>query len=94
LVCVGELFKNFLTVSNNGYLPTQSKLDDVNQSKTRTCYIGYGDYQAKNNKRFSAFRKITVVEASKLDIEMQFKQIDFNVDLNIPFSIPRNYKRE
>jgi hypothetical protein len=91
---VGEVFKHFLTVGTNNYLPSQSKLDDINPTKTRTCYIGYGDYQTKNNKRFSAFRKITVVEASKLDIELQFKQIDFNVDLNIPFTIPRNFKRE
>ena len=94
VVSVGNLFKHFLTVGTNGYLPIQSKLDDVNPARTRTCYIGYGDYQNKNNKRFSAFRKITVVESSKLDIEMQFKQIDFNVDLNMPFTIPRNYKRE
>jgi hypothetical protein len=94
LVSVGELFKHFLVVDNDSYLPVQSKLDDINPSRTRTCYIGYGDYQTKNNKRFSAFRKITVVEASKLDIEMQFKQIDFNVDLNMPFSIPKNYKRD
>ena len=94
LVSIGDVFKHFLVVSTNGYLPVQSKLDDVNPTKTRTCYIGYGDYQNKNNKRFSAFRKITVVEASKLDIELQFKQIDFNVDLNIPFTIPKNFKRE
>jgi hypothetical protein len=94
LVSVGEVFKHFLMVGTNNYLPVQSKLDDVNPTRTRTCYIGYGDYQTKNNKRFSAFRKITVVEASKLDIELQFKQIDFNVDLNIPFTIPRNFKRE
>src|SRR5688572_12776968 len=94
LLSVGEVFKHFLTVSTNGFLPAQSKLDDINPAKTRTCYIGYGDYQMKNNKHFSAFRKITVVEASKLDIELQFKQIDFNVDLNIPFNIPRNYKKE
>jgi hypothetical protein len=94
LVSVGKIFKHFLVVNENSYLPVQSKLDDINPIMTRTCYIGYGDYQTKNNKRFSAFRKITVVESSKLDIELQFKQIDFNVDLNIPFTIPRNYKRE
>ena len=94
LVSVGRLFKHFLMVNSNNYLPIQSKLDDIDPTRTRTCYIGYGDYQNKNNKRFSAFRKITVVETSKLDIEMQFKQIDFNVPLNIPFSIPKNYKKE
>ncbi|RYY31568.1 MAG: DUF4292 domain-containing protein, partial [Chitinophagaceae bacterium] len=44
LVSVGELFKHFLVVSPGTYLPAQSKLDDVNPARTRTCYIGYGDY--------------------------------------------------
>lgn len=94
LLSIGNLFKNLLTVSSNGYLPQQSKLDDVDSKRARTCYISYGDYQNKNNVKFSTYRKITVVEKSKLDIELQFKQIDFNVELNIPFSIPKNFKRE
>jgi hypothetical protein len=94
LLSIGNLFKHLLTASNNGYLPLQSKLDDVDANRARTCYISYGDYQNKNNARFSTYRKITVAEKSKLDIELQFKQIDFNVELNIPFSIPKNFKRE
>jgi hypothetical protein len=94
LLNIGHLFKHFLTVSNVVYLPLQSKLDDVDATRARTCHISYSDYQVKNNLNFSAYRKITVAEKTRLDIELQFKQIDFNLELNIPFNIPKNYKRE
>lgn len=92
LIHVGELFKHLLTVNNNDYRLLYSKLDDVNTAKARTAYIAYGDYTTKNNKPFSTFRKITVSEKAKLDIEMQFRQFDFNEELNYPFNIPKNYK--
>jgi len=92
LTSIGELFKNFLTVSSNDFRLQHSKLDDVDKIRARTCDITYGDYVIKNGVSFSAFRKITVSEKSKLDIELQFKQFDFNEPLNFPFSIPRNYK--
>jgi hypothetical protein len=94
LVSIGNLFKHFLTVNNADYLLLHSKLDDVDNIRARTCDITYGDYETKNGVRFSTFRKITVSEKAKLDIEMQFKQFDFNEQLNFPFSIPRNYKSQ
>jgi hypothetical protein len=94
LVSIGELFKHFLTVSKNDFRIQHSKLDDVDNIRARTCDITYGDYQARNGVVFSTFRKITVSEKSKLDIEMQFKQFDFNEQLNFPFNIPKNYKSQ
>ena len=94
LVCIGDLFKHFLTVSRDDYRLQHSKLDDIDNIRARTCDITYGDYESKNGLNFSTFRKITVSEKSKLDIEMQFKQFDFNEQLNFPFNIPRNYKRQ
>ena len=94
LVSIGDLFKHFLTVSKNEYRLQHSKLDDVDDIRARTCDITYGDYETKNGVVFSTFRKITVSEKSKLDIELQFKQFDFNEQLNFPFSIPRNYKSQ
>ena len=70
-----------------------SKLDDVDANRARTADLTYGDYEVKNGIRFSTYRRITVSEKKKLDIEMQFKQFDFNVELDFPFKIPRNYKR-
>jgi hypothetical protein len=92
LVSIGNLFKHFLTVNNADFRLMHSKLDDVDNIRARTCDITYGNYETKNGVRFSTFRKITVSEKAKLDIEMQFKQFDFNEQLNFPFSIPRNYK--
>jgi len=94
LISIGTLFKHLLTVNKSDYTLQHSKLDDVDAIRARTADITYGDYQVKNRYHFSTYRKITVSEKSKLDIEMQFKQFDFNTDLNFPFTIPRNYKRQ
>lgn len=92
LTSIGSLFKNFLTISNSHYILLHSKLDDVDLVRARTCEITYGGYETKNGKQFSTFRKITVIEKSKLDIELQFKQFNFNEELNFPFNVPKNYK--
>ncbi|WP_205508768.1 DUF4292 domain-containing protein [Longitalea arenae] len=94
LISLGTLFKHLLTVNREDYTLQQSKLDDVDAIRARTAYLSYGNYQSKNNIRFSTYRKITVSEKSKLDIVMEFKQFDFNVDLSFPFTIPKNYKRK
>jgi Domain of unknown function (DUF4292) len=92
LISIGELFKHLLTVSSGDNLLQHSKLDDVDAIRARTADITYGDYETKNSIRFSTFRRITVSEKTRLDITLQFKQFDFNADLNFPFNIPRNYK--
>ncbi|MFL5743637.1 MAG: DUF4292 domain-containing protein [Niastella sp.] len=93
LISMGAVFKHLLTVSKDDYTIQHSKLDDVDPVRSRTADITYGDYQNKNGVQFSAYRKITVSEKQKLDLTMEYKQFDFNVDLNTPFSIPKNYKR-
>jgi hypothetical protein len=92
LISVGSLFKHLLSVSNTDYRLHYSKLDDVDASRARTAFITYGDYEEKDGMRFSTLRKITVSEKSRVDIEMQFKQYQFNEVLNFPFNVPRNYK--
>jgi hypothetical protein len=93
LISLGTVFKHLLTVSKDDYTIQHSKLDDVDPARSRTADITYGDYQNKNGVQFSAYRKITVSEKQKLDVTMEYKQFDFNVDLNTPFNIPKNYKR-
>ena len=94
LMSLGILFKHLITVNREDYVLIHSKLDDVDAIRARTADLTYGDYQVKNGIRFSTHRKITVSEKSKLDIEMEFKQFDFNADLSFPFTIPKNYKRQ
>lgn len=93
LLSIGQYFKNLLSIDAGDLLLKRSRLDDINISLSRTADLTYGDYENKNSIQFSKKRKITIVEKKKLDIEMEFKQFDFNEVLTFPFSIPRNYKR-
>ena len=92
VVSIGDAFKHLLTLNPSTFEMTHSKLDDVNATRARTADITYGDYQGMTDNTFSTFRKITLSEKSKLDIEMKYKQFDFNIPLNFPFSVPKNYK--
>jgi hypothetical protein len=70
-----------------------SKLDDREIGRSRTAVLVYDDYATKDNNHFSTKRKISVAEKSTLEVNLDFKQFDFNENLNFPFSIPKNYKR-
>ncbi len=89
---IGAFFKNLVTLGTSDYLLQNSKLDDVNNLRNRTCYLSYSDYETKNGISFSTKRKVSISEKSKIDIDMEFKQYSFNESLVFPFSIPKNYK--
>lgn len=93
LLSIGGFFKNLYTV-NEGDLAAQScKLDDLDEQRNRTCYLTYGDYDNKKGVSFAKERTINVAEKKKLDINLEFKQYEFNETLSFPFTIPKNYKR-
>jgi len=70
-----------------------SKLDDVDSTRNRTADLTYDDYVGKGNILFATTRSIGFSEKTKVDIELNFKQFDFNIPLNYPFNIPKKYKR-
>jgi hypothetical protein len=92
LMNIGQYFKHLVTLSNGYYLLEQSKLDDVDPIRNRTCYISYAGYEARLGRNFSTRRRISVSEKSKLDIDMDYKQYSFNEILSYPFTIPKKYK--
>jgi len=92
MLIVGSLFKNLLTINNNLNVVSNSKMDDVDPTRNRTCNISYSNYEKWDSKNFPKFREISVVEKSKIDVQMDFKQYSFNETLIFPFSIPKNYK--
>ena len=92
VLSVGPIFRNYLTLNNDLSLK-HSILDDVDQMKDRSCDLTYGDYEKSDTVLFSTYRKIVVSEKGRLDVEMSFKNIHFNENLDFPFSIPKNYKR-
>jgi outer membrane biogenesis lipoprotein LolB len=92
MLSLGEWFKNLLTINSN-FKIENSKLDDVDASRSRTCHLSYTEYENKKGVDFSTKRRITVSEKSNLDIKLDFKQYEFNETLTFPFSVPKNYKR-
>jgi hypothetical protein len=93
LATIGQHFKNLLTIEKDKHHLTHSKLDDVNVNRNRTADITYSNFETNNNITFSTYREITVSEKNKLDIQLNYKQWEFNKDLSIIFNIPKNYKR-
>jgi hypothetical protein len=91
LLSLGAWFKNLITL-NDGVMH-HSKLDDLDINRARTCDLTYDNYENRRGVNFSAKRRITVSEKSKLDIKLDFKNYNFNEALNFKFSVPANYKR-
>ena len=94
LLSIGKTFKNLITINGNSNVLVHSKLDDIDIARSRTADLNYDDYENKKGRSFSSKRRITVAEKYKLDISLNFKQYDFNADVNFPFSIPKNYQKQ
>jgi hypothetical protein len=94
LTSIGNLFKHFLTISNADYVVMNSKLDDREPGRSRTAVLVYDSYETKGNVKFATKRKISVAEKSTLEVSLDYKQFDFNENLNYPFSVPKNYKKD
>ena len=90
---VGEYFKHLLTLSADNKLMQHTKLDDTDITRNRTADITYSDYETRDNIIFSTYRDITVSEKTRLNIQMKYKQWEFNKELSISFNVPKNYKR-
>jgi hypothetical protein len=93
LMSLGDLFKNYVTLDRQDFALLHSKLDDVDIMRARTCELTYAGYDQRDARRFSTYRQISVAEKSKVDIQLNFKQYNFNESLSFPFPIPKNYKR-
>lgn len=92
LSTVGDAFKHYLTVGKADLQLLFSKLDDVDLTRSRTANLAYGEYVAAGNWMFAGSRNITLSEKTKLDIKLDFKQVEFDKPMSFPFSIPKNYR--
>ncbi len=89
---LGSFFKNYVTVSGRDYNLRNSKLDDVDLTRSRTANLSYDNYAMAGKWNFSGVRQISITEKNKLDIDMEFKQVQFDTEVDFPFNIPKNYK--
>ncbi|PWU01738.1 MAG: hypothetical protein C5B52_06875 [Bacteroidetes bacterium] len=94
LSTLGNYFKHLITARKSDFAILHSKLDDVDVIRNRTADFTYEDYAVLSGKLFSTNRKITIAEKTKLDVDMDFKSVDFDKDLTYNFVVPHNYKRK
>ncbi len=57
--------------------------------------VQYGNYENVNNQKFSTSRAINVINAGEqYYLDMNFNNVEFDKNLDYPFSIPKNYTRK
>lgn len=88
----GNFFKHLLTFQKPQFTLISSKLDDVDKTRSRTASLLYEGHEPNGLLLFSNRRKIRIAEKNQLDVDLDFKQVEFNKPQAYPFSIPRNYK--
>ncbi len=93
LATIGDNFKHLLTLRKPDKMIVHSKLDDLDISRNRTADITYDEFENNNGINFSTYREITVSEKNKLDIQLKYKQYEFDKELQVNFNIPKNFKR-
>jgi hypothetical protein len=69
-----------------------SKLDDVDMTRSRTASLAYAAYLPAGSWMFASSRNISLSEKNKLDILLDFKQVEFDKLILFPFSVPKNYR--
>lgn len=89
---IGPFFKHFMTMEKLNFDLLFSKLDDTDPARSRTASLVYDAYEPNGKWRFSNIRRVTLSEKTKIDVDLEFKQVEFDRPLSFPFSIPKNYK--
>jgi len=93
VIMQGTFFNHLITIDNKDYNILHSQLTDINSVTNRTCNIAYSSYDRSSGVPFSTQRKISVINVSKIDINLDFKQFDFNQPVTFPFKVTSDYKR-
>lgn len=89
ITSTGKFFKNLSLFDDNRFTIISSRLDDY-QYTDRYAILEYFDYEPMDFL-FSTKRKILVNDEKKMQVGLEFKQVDFKEQLTFPFSIPKNY---
>lgn len=88
-----KFFRNLLTVLLPDYLPSDSRLEDVDASRGRSAALHYENYEKINNFQFPKSRQINVTYKTDIQITLNYKSFYFNEAISTPFSAPKGYKK-
>jgi hypothetical protein len=91
-VSKGGYFKHSLTIDTVNNQIVQSKLDDIEESRSRTSFMYFRGYTLQQGRNLSTQRDITVTEKTSVNVKLDFKQWSFDESQTYPFNIPKTYK--
>jgi hypothetical protein len=92
MTMLGSLFKHLMTFEKSQHNLMFSKLDDIDLTRSRSANLAYDKYEPNGNWQFAMVRRVTLAEKTRVDVNMEFKQVEFDKPQNYPFNIPRGYK--
>jgi hypothetical protein len=87
-------FKNLFTINPVTNLMLHSKMDDIDNQRSRTADFTYSAYDTTGSVKFSTERQILASEKNKIEVNMNFKQFEFDKNITISFNVPKNYIRK
>lgn len=90
---VNSLFKTLITLGEMDKQLYSAKLDDLDETRNRTSYLTWSDYENKKGVPFAQKRSISVAEKKTLEIRLNYKQYEFNETLSFPFLSPKTIKQ-
>lgn len=85
-------FRHYLSYDATGPVLRTTRLDEIDPQRHRTAILSFDQFLLKSGRNFPNLRRITLSDKQKVDISLDFRQIDFDLPIGFPFSVPRNYK--
>lgn len=84
-------FQNIIHLNRTNNRVIDNTLFDKNPFSNRVALFTFLEYVSTNGIDFPMFRKIKITDTLSKDIELTFKQIDFDQPQTFPFNIPNYY---
>ncbi|MEO7445852.1 MAG: DUF4292 domain-containing protein [Ferruginibacter sp.] len=92
LLFLSSGYTNYLTLGINDYSLVKSVIKENVAGGKRSAELEFSDFVMANNLKFSTKRRILARDENTLDIHLNFRQFEFNKQLSVAFSVPKNYK--
>ena len=91
IIATGELLQYIYSFTKKDFKLGQSNFQTLSNSSVTGANIFYNNYHTTNNINFSASRDIAVTGPSPANLQVNFKEYNFNQPQTFVFTISKNY---
>ncbi|WP_126973028.1 DUF4292 domain-containing protein [Gynurincola endophyticus] len=93
VLSVNEKIKSTLQFDSKRALFLSAVLSEMDPAKDRVSTILNDEYEKKSKRWFSLFRNIKVEGSTKANIQITFRQYEFDGAVSFPFNYPKDYSK-